>query len=93
MVVSLEAKGKASTNFPDQPIRLGFERVRGHVVLVTFTMDDERRAVSVDQDELIDALSRHGLEFFRSLLRLVPDNQEAYTKSIEGLKRVRVSSC
>jgi hypothetical protein len=89
MVASLLAKGEAGTNFPDQPIRLGLERVRGHEVLVTLTMDDERRAVSVDQDELIDALSRYGLEFFRAMLRLVPVNFPAYAESIERLKRVR----
>ncbi|MFE4752901.1 hypothetical protein ACFRIB_21915 [Streptomyces mirabilis] len=85
MVLSLKHEDEAATYFPDQPIRLSFKRLGGGLVLVSLTYDDVKRATSVDERELVEALQRSGTKFFTRMKELLPGNAQGYDDALARL--------
>lgn len=86
MVLALDRSGEASTYFPDQPIKLAFQKQGKSRVLVTLRINDETRTASIDSAELLSALREHGSAFFRKLSQLLPENSAGYADALHRLK-------
>ncbi len=85
MIDQLLKEGEASTRLPDLPPKLTFRRIGTNRVLVTFSFPGERRATTVAQDELVDTLCRHGLDFLHKMSDLLPENSDMYAVAINQL--------
>jgi hypothetical protein len=87
MVRTYRERGEANTYFPDQPIMLSFKRHGSSRVLVSLTINDETRKVSVGEEELIEALRAHGSAFFARMAELLPQNRAGYEDALERLNQ------
>ena len=85
MVLALTQRGESSTYFPDQPIKLAFQKQGKSRVLVTLRINDETRTASIDSAELIKALREHGSAFFHKLSQLLPGNSVGYADALRRL--------
>lgn len=85
MITELDREGEASTYFPDQPIKLTFQKRGAENVLVSLQAGDELRSAVVERDRLVGELRREGLEFFRVMSRLAPKNATVYLEFISKL--------
>ncbi|WP_158888831.1 hypothetical protein [Amycolatopsis anabasis] len=83
MVEEFRANRNSSTLFPDQPIELSFKGIERGRVLVASTVNGERRAAPVDENELFAALTRAGGEFF--------DKMETMVQRFYQLERSKLS--
>lgn len=86
MVNTLNQSGEASTFFPDQPIKLAFQKQGKSRVLVTLRINDTTRTASIDNAELVGALREHGSTFFLKLSQLLPGNSSGYADALQRLK-------
>jgi hypothetical protein len=90
MVEELVRSGHASTLFPDQPIELTFRRTgNGRVLVSTHVDDDDVRAASVDERELLSALRESGSAFFQKMTTLLPMNAAGYDDAVRRLNAGR----
>lgn len=89
MVGSLADQDEVSTYFPDQPIELKFRRQGGGRLLVSVTWDDNHRAASVSEHELVTALQGKGAAFFTRMMELVPENAAPYANAVARLMSYR----
>ncbi|MFC5746924.1 hypothetical protein [Actinomadura rugatobispora] len=85
MAADLQATGEASTGFPDQALKLSFERQGRNRVLVTLTGTNVHRAASAAEDELVAALREAGSAFFTELARVLPHDGGSYAGALATL--------
>lgn len=85
MVLSLQQKGQASTYFPDQPIKMMFQRHGGRRVLVTLEINGVTRKASADEGELVASLRKNGSAFFGKMIELIPENCDGYADALKRL--------
>ena len=81
----LHATGTGSTDFPDQPIELVFERQGGRVLVSCRIDEDDVRRASADEEELLVALREAGGRFFTRMAELVPELTDRYRFERERL--------
>jgi hypothetical protein len=85
MVEDLRAgEDLAETYFPDQPIRLAFERTDGEV-LITAELDEEVRHALVPEQELITALDAAARRFFEKMTHLAGANATSYKEILASI--------
>jgi len=85
MVEDLKAgEDLAETYFPDQPIRLAFERTDGEI-LITAELDEEVRHALIAETDLITALETAARRFFEKMLTLAGGNAAAYREVLASI--------
>lgn len=85
MVRTLSQQGEASTYFPDQLVKLSFQRHSKGRVLVSLRTSDTLRKASIEENELVSALRADGSAFFGKMTELLPENRDGYTKALDSL--------
>jgi hypothetical protein len=70
MLHELREHGHAETYFPDQPLKLWFERIGGSRVLVASEPSSGPRKAVADEGEFIAALAAAAVEFFTAMQTL-----------------------
>ncbi|WP_205877920.1 hypothetical protein [Mycobacterium camsae] len=86
MIDDLCKFGRAQTLFPDQPIKLSFERTGKDQVRVTSYFGDIVKTAVVGEVELVSALTMAGVQFFREMMRINPASSQAYQHQVERLR-------
>jgi hypothetical protein len=82
MLAKLRESDGVSTYFPDQPIKLAFERLSGGRLIVSVEGRPlGRRAAAADENELVAALSRSARTFFEKMSTLIPENRSLYEET------------
>lgn len=85
------AEGKSySCYFPDQPIKLSFELVGAGMVKISVDFQGGRSAV-VSMEEFLSTFVKAGVDFFHSIGRLLPDQNEALSDYSARLESVSVA--
>ena len=85
MVEDLRAgEDLAETYFPDQPIRLAFERADGEI-LITAELDEEVRHALIPEQELITALDTAARRFFEKMTVLAAANATSYKEVLASI--------
>ncbi|BBZ36824.1 hypothetical protein [Mycolicibacterium confluentis] len=65
MLDRLESSDRVEGQFPDQPLKFVFERIRPGVLRVTSNPGPDRRTAVVDEEKFVDALRQAAAEFLR----------------------------
>jgi hypothetical protein len=78
MVHELREQGHASTYFPDQALKISFERIGGSRVLVTSRPSRGTLKAVADESELVTALASAAVGFFTAMAELVPSEADSY---------------
>ncbi|MDP7702273.1 MULTISPECIES: hypothetical protein [unclassified Mycobacterium] len=86
MIDDLRKSGRAQTLFPDQPIKLSFERTRNNQVRVTSYVGDVVTTAVAGEAELVSALIIAGIQFFSAMIRINPASSQSYQYQVERLR-------
>ncbi|MEV8435757.1 hypothetical protein AB0425_00150 [Actinosynnema sp. NPDC051121] len=88
MLHELREHGRAETCFPDQPLKLRFERIGGSRVLVVSEPSSGPRKSVVDEDELVTVLAAAAIEFFTAMHALAGSGVD-YSHELERAAALR----
>ena len=81
-------RGSGSTLFPDTPIRVSLERVKGDQIEIEIDWPrPEGRRARASSAEFVRAVYDHGKAFFDRMTSLAPQNRPAYQDSLSRLAR------
>jgi len=87
MIVDLRRSGEAQTYFPDQAIKLAFEKVSTDMIRVSAYPNKGPITVITGENQLIAALKEAGQHFFVAMRRLNPAHDEIYASLIQQLEQ------
>jgi hypothetical protein len=84
MLEEFRTQDRVSTNFPDMPVELVFERLPAGRVLVTCAGSEVRRAAT-GEGEFVRALSSAARSALEQLSALLPSNSAGYEDALRRL--------
>ncbi|MDH6122074.1 hypothetical protein ABH930_006334 [Kitasatospora sp. GAS204A] len=86
MATRLRCGQSASSYFPDQPLKLTFQKEPGGNIRVTLESDGTSRSAMASESLFYVELKKAGREFFEKFIELYPENRESYMDSLKELQ-------